>query len=184
MNWTIDAGNSAIGFSVKHLMVSTVKGRFRKVAGKIEWDENNPANSVIEAEVEAVSVETGDPNRDKHLRSADFFNVAKYPTLTFKSRRIQKISLTRFRLTGDLTIRNITREVAFEVEYIGRSAAPFQSSASLFRASTRLNRKAFGLGWSAAMETGGMLVGDEVKVELVIRAVKEAVVETAEIEAA
>jgi len=173
MIWKIDDSSSVIGFAVKHLMVSTVHGRFQKVNGMIEWDEENPANSCIEASVESSSLHTGDKSRDKHLRSTDFFDVQNYDTLTFKSNRIKEVGKNKYKLIGDLTIRNVAREVAFEVEYAGRASGSFAGNKSAFRANAIINRKDFGLGWNAAMEAGGMLVGDKVKIELQIMAVKE-----------
>jgi polyisoprenoid-binding protein YceI len=179
MSWNID-GNSVIGFSVKHLMFSTVHGRFRTVRGTVDWDHENPANSVIQAEVDAMSVETGDKNRDKSVRSPDFFDAINYPVLTFKSKQVKKVSRTKFQLIGDLTIKQVTNEVAFEVEYTGRSNEPFVGSSAVFKATTQLNRKHFGLGWNPAIEAGGVMVGDQVKIEMSVRVLKSAALLTEE----
>jgi len=179
MNWNIES-TSIIGFSVKHLMFTNVKGRFHKLNGKIDWDQENITNSVIEASVEANSIETGDKNRDKHLRSPEFFDVKHFSTLSFKSKRIKKVGTGKYQLTGDLTIKNICREVTFLVEYAGRASDPFAGSSANFRASATINRKAFGLGWSPAVETGGMLVGDTVTIALQIKVAKESGIETEE----
>jgi len=176
MVWNIDSDNSEFGFAVKHLMVSTVKGRFRKVSGKVNWDEENSANSSVEATVEAASVQTNDKTRDKNLRSPEFFDVEKYPALTFKSKQIKEVGKYKYKFIGDLTIRDVTREVAFQVEYAGRASNPFERPVAGFIATTVINRKDFGLGWSAAKEAGGVLVGDNVKIELHVRAIKESAV--------
>lgn len=172
MIWNIDGVNSAIGFSVKHLMFSTVKGRFHKVIGKIDWDENNLANSSIEATVEIDSLNTGEKSRDKNLRSPDFFDVNNYPIMTFKSTQIKKVGPGKYHLIGGLTIRNVTRTITFEVNYTGQASNPFAGDSAAFKAHAAINRKDFGLGWNPAIEAGGMMVGDHVKIELHVRAVK------------
>jgi polyisoprenoid-binding protein YceI len=171
MIWNID-GSSVIGFTVKHLMFASVHGRFRNVRGTVEWDSENPANSVIKAEVEAMSVETGDKNRDKSVRSPDFFDAINFPTLNFRSKQIKQVSRTKFQLIGDLTIKQVTREVTFDVEYTGRATDAFVGTSSVFKATAQLNRKQFGLGWNPAIEAGGVMVGDQVKIELAVRVLK------------
>jgi polyisoprenoid-binding protein YceI len=179
MTYNIDGGNSIIGFAVKHMMISTVRGCFNNVTGTIDWDENNLSNSYIEASVAASSLTTGDRNRDKNLRSPEFFDVKNHTSLTFKSKQIKKIGNNKYRLSGGLTIRGVTRDVNFEVEYAGRASNPFASNSSTFRAHAMISRKDFGLSWSPAIEAGGMTVGDQVKIELNIKAVKEAAVTVA-----
>ncbi|MEI6043112.1 MAG: YceI family protein [Chloroflexota bacterium] len=172
MIWNIDGSNSVIGFSTKHLMVSTVKGCFSKVTGTIDWDDDDLSKSYIEASVESASLTTGDKNRDTNLRSVEFFDMRHYPTLTFKSKQIRKVGPNKFRLTGGLTIKGITRDVHFEVEYDGRATNPFASNSAGFRAYTMINRKDFGLVWGPAVEAGGLTVSEQVKIELYIKAVK------------
>jgi polyisoprenoid-binding protein YceI len=180
MIWNIEGSNSSIGFSVKHMMFATVKGRFRQMTGKMVLDEENIANSFIEATVETTSIETDDKGRDKNLRSHEFFDVVNYPTMTFKSKQIKPISRTSYKLIGDLTIRNITREVSFNVEYSGKASNPFSGDSASFRAATIINRKEFHLGWSSMVEAGGLTVSEQVKIELHIKATKEATVKVAE----
>jgi polyisoprenoid-binding protein YceI len=179
MTYNIDGGNSIIGFAVKHMMISTVRGCFNNVTGIIDWDEDNLSNSYIEASVAASSLTTGDRNRDKNLRSAEFFDVKNHANLTFKSKQIKKIGSNKYRLSGGLTIRGVTRDVNFEVEYAGRASNPFASNSSTFRAYAMINRKDFGLAWSPAIEAGGIAVSDQVKIELSIKAVREAAVTAA-----
>jgi polyisoprenoid-binding protein YceI len=174
MNWQIEGDKSIIQFSVKHMMVQTVKGRFKNVSGKVEWDEENPSNSYVEAVVETASIETNENMRDKNLRSSYFFDVKNFPTMTFKSTRIRQMGQNKYRLTGNLTIKGVTREVNFEVEYAGKSGYAFSGDTSPFHASATISRKTFGLNWNSALSAAGMLVGDEIKIELLIKAVKEA----------
>jgi polyisoprenoid-binding protein YceI len=171
MNWTIDKAHSLAEFSVKHMMVTTVKGRFANITGNIIWDEKNPANSSVEATIDATSVTTHDEKRDAHLASADFFEHGKYPTITFKSTKVEAKKADEFKVTGDLTIRGITREVTLDVEYNGTGKNPWGMQVAGFSASTSINRKDFGLNWNAALETGGVLVSDKVKITLEVEAV-------------
>ncbi|NWJ45570.1 MAG: YceI family protein [Chloroflexi bacterium] len=172
MIWQIDGEKSAVGFGVKHMMFSTVKGYFQKLEGKIDWDDENPGNSEIEAIIETGSVHTDDTNRDKHLRK-DFFDIKNYPYMTFKSTKIKPIGENKYHLIGNLTIKKVTREVNFEVVYSGRAGTPFAGDFSNFRATTQINRKDFGLVWSAAIEASGVMVGDQIKIELLISMAKE-----------
>jgi polyisoprenoid-binding protein YceI len=178
MIWNIDGSNSVIGFGVKHMMVSTVKGCFHNVTGTIDWNEDDISSSYIEATVETNSLTTGDKSRDNNLRSPEFFDVRNYPTLSFKSKQIRKIGGNKYRLSGAMTIRGVTRDVNFEVEYAGRASNPFASNSTGFRAHAMINRKDFGLTWSPAIEAGGVMVGDQVKIELYIKAVKEVAIKT------
>jgi polyisoprenoid-binding protein YceI len=166
MSWTIDNSHTLVEFSVKHLMVTTVKGRFTKVSGTGEFDEANPAKSYIEATIEADSITTGDEKRDGHLRTGDFFEVEKYPTITFKSSKVEKISDEEYKITGDLTIRDVTKEVTLVTEYAGKIKSPFGDIRAGFSAHTSVSRKDFGLNWNVALETGGVLVSDKVQINL------------------
>jgi polyisoprenoid-binding protein YceI len=157
--WSIDPARSQVGFTVRHLMFAKVRGRFARLSGTVAHDEANPAASSVEVELEAASVDTGDRDRDENLR-AEIFDVQRFPKLTFKSTRVEKRG-ARLRLAGTLTIRTVSREVVLDVEPRG---------AGRFRARGALNRKDYGLQWSAALETGGMLVGDEVTLELEVQA--------------
>ena len=169
--WQIDPAHSLVEFSVRHMMFSTVKGRFTGVQGTILDVAEDPAQSSVQATIDASSVATGDDNRDGHLRSADFFNVEQYPTITFASRRIEG-SRDEFTVTGDLTINGVTREVTLEVAFNGRGTTPFGTTVAGFSAETKINRKDWGLNWNAPLEAGGVLVSDQVKLNLEVQAVR------------
>lgn len=171
--WNIDPAHSEAGFAVKHLMISTVKGSFRSISGSIVLDTANPAASTGQAEIDVTSIDTRSEQRDAHLRSPDFFDVEKYPTITFRSRKVEARTDVAYRVTGDLTIRDVTREVVLNVEETGRARDPWGGERIGFTAETKLDRTDFGLTWNAALETGGVLVGNEVKISLEIQAVLE-----------
>ncbi len=164
--WSVDASHSEVGFSVKHLMISTVRGRFANVSGTVSFVEGNFSDAAADITIDAASIDTREDKRDAHLRSADFFDVDTFPTLTFKSRRVQNVKDQTFELVGDLTIRGITREVVLDVTFEGTQKDPWGNLKSGFSATTRINRKDFGLTWNAALETGGVLVGEDVKISL------------------
>jgi polyisoprenoid-binding protein YceI len=174
MSWTIDTAHSEVNFTARHMMISNVRGRFEKFSGTVDFDETNPANTQVSVQIEAASISTRDAQRDGHLRSADFFDVEKYPYITFESKRVEALDGDRARLTGDLTIRDVTREVTLEVEYSGMSKSPWGSTNAGFTASTKISRKNWGLNWNVALETGGWLVGDEIKIDLELEIVKQA----------
>ena len=169
--WQIDPAHSLVEFSVRHMMFSTVKGRFTGVQGTILDVAEDPAQSSVQVTIDASSVATGDDNRDGHLRSADFFNVEQYPTITFASRRIEG-SRDEFTITGELTINGVTREVTLEVAFNGRGTTPFGTTVAGFSAETKINRKDWGLNWNAPLEAGGVLVSDQVKLNLEVQAVR------------
>jgi polyisoprenoid-binding protein YceI len=170
--WNIDAAHSGINFSIRHMVVSKVRGRFAKYTGTVNLDDQDLARSTVEATIDASSIDTGTAQRDEHLRSADFFDVQRFPELRFKSARIEKIEEARYRVIGELTIRDVTREVALDVEYGGRARDPWGNERVGFVARTALDRKDFGLKWNQALEAGGVLVGDRVDVELEVQAVR------------
>jgi polyisoprenoid-binding protein YceI len=171
--WNIDPAHSVAEFKVKHMMIANVKGQFSKVSGALVLDESDLANSRIEASIEAASVHTRDEQRDAHLKSADFFDVEKFPTLTFKSKGISVVKDGELSVEGDLTIRGVTRKVRFAVEGpTPPTKDPWGNTRVAISASTRINRKDFGLTWNAALETGGLLVGDEVTITLDVEFVK------------
>jgi polyisoprenoid-binding protein YceI len=172
--WKIDSTHTHVEFAVKHLMISTVKGRFAEVEGEVVIDEANPTNSRVEARIAAASIDTREAQRDAHLRSADFLDAENYPYLTFASRRVEARGDGEFTAYGDLTIRGVTRPVALQGEYLGTTRSPFGFQVSGFSARTTINRKDFGLNWNAALETGGVLVGDEVKISLEVEAIHQA----------
>jgi polyisoprenoid-binding protein YceI len=164
--WEIDPAHTAAHFSVKHLMVSTVRSQFRKVTGQVWLDEGQPTRSRIEVEIDAASIETGEPKRDAHLRSADFFDVEKYPKLTFHSTRIEGQG-EEFVVTGDLNMHGVSRQVTLRVESLSPPMNdPYGRLVRGVSAVGKLNRKDWGLEWNAALETGGVLVADEVKLQI------------------
>jgi len=173
MSWQIDHAHSHIQFSVRHMMISKVRGRFERFSGTVEFDEQNPTNSQVEVQIEAASIDTKNPDRDNHLRSPDFFNVDQYPYLTFKSTRVETIDDTHGRIIGDLTIRDVTREVVLEVEYAGQVKSPWGTTSAGFSAETKINRKDWGLNWNVALETGGWLVSDEITIDIELELVKQ-----------
>lgn len=171
--WSVDPAHSHVEFAVKHLMISTVKGRFGVVRGTVRSDDADPAKGQAEIEIDADSIDTREAQRDAHLRSADFFNVEKFPKLTFRSTRIADVSGDRFKLIGDLTIHGVTREVTLDVTSEGRGKDPWGGERAGFSATTRIKRSDFGLTWNQALETGGFVVGDEIKVSLDVELVKQ-----------
>jgi len=171
--WKIDPAHSVAEFKVKHMMISNVKGQFAKVNGVLNLDEADVTKSSVEASIEAASIHTRDEQRDAHLRSADFFDVEKYPTLSFKSTQVTQQSGGELAVSGDLTIHGITKNVVFTVEGPTPAAKdPWGNTRTAISATTKINRKDFGLTWNAALETGGILVGDEVTITLDIQFVK------------
>ncbi len=171
--WNIDPAHSVAEFKVKHMMVANVKGQFAKVAGVLALDEVDLTQSRIEASIEAASVDTREAQRDAHLKSADFFDVEKFPTLSFKSTRVTRTGDGELAVTGDLTIHGVTREVEFAVEGPTPPAKdPWGNTRVGLSATTRIRRKDFGLTWNAALETGGFLVGDEVTISLDVEFIK------------
>jgi polyisoprenoid-binding protein YceI len=175
--WTIDPTHTLIEFSAKHMMITTVKGRFAGMRGTIEIDGEHPDRSKAEIEIETPSIDTRVDQRDQHLRSGDFLDVEHFPTLTFRSRRIEGAKATegsRFRVIGDLTIRGISREVTLDATYEGRGRDPWGGERVSFSATTRIDRRDFGLTWNAALEAGGVLVSNEIRIAIEAQAVRAA----------
>ena len=172
--WAIDPAHSVVELAVKHMMFSTVKGRFANVAGTIVLDEGNLGASTVHAEIDAASIDTREPQRDAHLRSADFLDVERFPTIVFRSTGVVPRGQSRFVLVGDLTIRGVTQEVSLEAELVGKGADPWGGQRAGFTATTSINRKDFGLTWNQALEAGGVLVSDQVKITLEIQATLQA----------
>jgi polyisoprenoid-binding protein YceI len=172
MAWQLDRAHTQIQFSARHLMVTNVRGQFEDFDITVNFDEENLVNSSVEATIKAESLNTRVADRDTHLRSADFLDAANYPVITFKSKNIALNGANSGRIVGDLTIRGVTREVVLDVEYTGLLKNPWGQFAAGFNAHTVLNRKDWGLTWNVALETGGVLVGDEIKVEIEAELVK------------
>jgi polyisoprenoid-binding protein YceI len=171
--WDIDVGHSAVHFWVRHLVISKVHGRFARWAGSIELDTQDLTKSSVQVKIDASSIDTQVADRDTHLRSPDFLDVAKYPELTFRSKRIEKGG-AGYRVTGDLTLHGVTREVVLDAEFGGSAKDPWGNERTAFAAKTALDRKDYGLTWNAALEAGGVLVGDKVEISIELEAVKKA----------
>lgn len=172
--WNIDATHSTIGFSIRHMVFSKVRGRFLKYTGAIRLDDGDLASSWVEVAIDAASIDTGTAQRDDHLRSPEFFGVEKFPELRFRSTRVEDLGGGRLRVIGELTIRDTTREVALDAESAGRGMDPWGNERIGFVAKTSIDRKDFGLAWNQLLEAGGVLVGDRVDMELDVQAVNTA----------
>ena len=172
--WAIDPAHAELGFAVRHLMLSTVRGRFGAVSGTITVDENDPRSAKVDVTVDVASIDTRQEMRDNHLRSADFFDAANHPTMHFVSKRIEGDVTKTFKVIGDLTIRGTTREIALDVTFEGRAKDPWGNDRAGFSASGKLNRHDFGLNWNQALEAGGVTVGAEVKLTLDVEIVRQA----------
>ena len=178
-SWNIDATHSGINFSIRHMVVSKVRGRFAKYSGALTLDDGDLTRSVVEATIDAASIDTGTPQRDAHLRSPDFFDVERFPELRFRSTRVEKLDDVRYRVVGDLTIRDVTREISLDVEYGGQAKDPWGNERVGFVAKAAFDRKDFGLQWNQVLEAGGVLVGDRVDIELEVQGVRAAAAKAA-----
>ncbi len=166
-SWEIDPVHSTIEFSVRHMMVSTVKGQFEKVKGTLELDDKDVTKSTVEVTVDVASVSTHEPKRDTHLKSPDFFDVAKFPTATFKSTKVQKAGKNKLKVTGDLTLHGVTKPVVLDVE--GPTPAfktPYGSTVRGVHATAKIDRKDFAISWNTVLDNGGLGVGNDVSLEL------------------
>lgn len=173
LTYTIDPTHSAVHFSVRHLMLSNVRGEFTKLSGTVTVDSDNPANSIIDASIDTTSINTRDSQRDTHLKSADFLDVEHFPVITFRSRQIQ-LQPDGAKVSGDLTIHGITREITLDVEgSTSEIKDPWGKQRVGASATAKLSRKDFGLIWNVALETGGVMVGDEVKITIDVEAVRD-----------
>ena len=175
MAWAIDPAHSQVTFSVKHMVIATVKGQFKVIAGSLNIDEANPANSWVEATAETASIDTRDAGRDGHLRSPDFFDADKYPTISFKSTKVEPVGGNEYKVTGDLSLHGVTKPVVFNAEFNGTDKDPWGNLRAGLSATTKINRKDFGLNWSQTLESGGLLVGDDVKVEIDLSTIQQQV---------
>jgi polyisoprenoid-binding protein YceI len=170
--WDIDVSHSAIHFHVRHMVISKVHGRFARWSGRIELDERDLARSSVDVTVDTASIDTQVADRDAHLRSAEFLDVARYPEMTFRSKRIEAAG-GGYRVTGDLSLHGVTREVVLEAEFAGFGKDPWGNQRAGFSAKGSLDRRDFGLVWNAALETGGVLVGEKVEISIEVEAVKQ-----------
>jgi len=171
--WNIDPSHSAIAFSVRHMVVSKTRGRFLKWSGQIRFDPDEPAASSVEVTIDPASLDTAEPQRDAHLRSADFFDVEKFPTASFRSTKVEGLAGDRYRITGNLTLHGVTKAVVLDATYEGSGKDPWGGERAGFVASTSIDRRDFGLEWNKALETGGLLVGEKVELTLEVEAVKQ-----------
>lgn len=171
--YQIDPSHSQVEFSVKHLVITTTKGRFGSFSGEIVFDPVNIENSSVSVTIDADSIDTRDAKRDEHLRSNDFFGIGDNPQITFVSTRVEPKGKDTFTVYGDLTMAGVTREVALDARYNGTIDNPWGQTVSSFSATTEIDRKDFGITWNAALEGGGVLVSDEVKISLEIEAIKQ-----------
>jgi polyisoprenoid-binding protein YceI len=175
MAWNIDASHSQIQFAVRHMMISNARGRFEEFTGTVDFDENDLSTLSVDVSIDTASINTRDEKRDEHLRSADFFNTAEFPKMTFRSTGVEKVDNNNLKLHGELTIRDITKPVTLDVEYAGTVVSPWGTTSAGFSASTKINRKEWGLTWNATLEAGGVLVGEDIRIELELELIKEQV---------
>jgi polyisoprenoid-binding protein YceI len=174
VNYKIDPSHSAVTFKVKHLVISTVPGKFNEFEGGFKFDEKTGAVEDVNFKIKAASIDTSEPKRDEHLRSKDFFEVDKYPTIEFKSTKIEKSGKKPTRVHGDLTMHGVTKNIPLKVKYNGTIKDPWGNQKLGFEATTTLNREDFGLKWNKALETGGVVVGKEVEITILAEATAEA----------
>lgn len=168
--WKVDASHTSVGFSVKHMMVSKVKGSFAGVEGTIEGSPEDLTGAQINFTIDATSINTNSEDRDNHLRSGDFFDTEKFPQLTFVSTDIVKKDDDEYEVTGDLTIKDVTKKVTFEAEFEGTGTNPWGVKVAAFEVEGKISRKEFGLTWNQALEAGGVLVGDDIKISIDLQA--------------
>jgi polyisoprenoid-binding protein YceI len=173
MAWEIDGSHSQVTFAVKHMVFTTVRGHFKVLSGSAHIDEQNPASSWIDAQADVASIDTTDVNRDNHLRSADFFDAQQYPVLHFKSTSVEAAGGNEYNVTGDLTMHGVTKSVTFKAEYGGQGKTPFGTQVAGLSAKTKINRKDWGLNWNASLETGGVLVSEDVTIEIDLQVVNK-----------
>lgn len=172
--WQLDPAHSNVEFAVKHLMIATVRGRFASVTGTLEVDDKNPTNAKVDVTIDVSSIDTRQEQRDTHLRSADFFDAEKHPTIHFASKRVEGDPRSEFKVIGDLTIRGVTREIALDVTAEGLGKDPWGGYRAGFSATGKIDRREFGLTWNQALEAGGIVVGDEIKLTVDAEFVQQA----------
>ena len=173
-SYTIDPVHSVADFKVRHMMVTNVRGEFAGVSGTVVFDAENPANSKVDAKIDVNTIQTRDAQRDTHLKSADFLDAEKFPTITFASKKVTKNGSDEYKVTGDLTIHGVTNEVVLDVEEVTPEGKdPWGNVKAGAAAKTKINRKDFGLVWNAALETGGVLVGEDVQIHLDLQLLKQ-----------
>jgi polyisoprenoid-binding protein YceI len=172
-NWAFDPAHTSVGFKAKHMMITTVRGKFNQVTGTIAGDLEQAHLAEIDVAIDAASIDSQNEQRDAHLRSADFLDAENYPTIAFKSRRIEPVKDGQFKVIGDLSIRGVTREITLDAEVNGAGKSPWGTEVVGITVTGELNRKDYGLTWNVALEAGGWLVGDTIKIEIDIEAIKQ-----------
>lgn len=173
--WQIDPQHTAAGFAVKHLMISTVRGQFKGVTGTVNWDDQDISKSTVDITIDANTVDTSEPKRDADLKSDKFFDVAKYPTITFKSKKIEQVSAGKLKITGDLAIHGVTKEAVLDVEGPTPPVKdPWGNTRVAADATTKINRQDFAVKWNANMDGGGVVVGDDVAITIDLEMIKKA----------
>ncbi len=172
MTWQIDSGHSIVQFTARHMMLTKVRGEFAQFSGELDLNEAEPTRSTVNVSIDVASLSTRDEKRDGHLKSPDFFNVEAFPHMTFVSTSVEQTGGDTGKLHGHLTIKDITKPVALDVEYLGQQKSPWGTTSAGFVASTRINRKEWGLTWNVALESGGVLVGEDIDIRIEIEAVK------------
>ncbi|HIV73846.1 MAG TPA: YceI family protein [Candidatus Pseudogracilibacillus intestinigallinarum] len=170
VKWNIDGSHTSVGFEVKHMMVSKVRGRFGEFTGTIDGDPADLANCTITFDIDVRSIDTSNEDRDNHLRSPDFFEVDKYPKINFASKKIVQTAEDEFDIIGDITMKGVTKEITFAAEFEGKAVDPWGQEVAGFAVRGALNRKDFGLTWNQALEAGGVLVGDKIKISIDVEA--------------
>jgi polyisoprenoid-binding protein YceI len=170
--WDLDPAHTRLGFAARHAMVATVRGNFKVFSGMLNLDHADPTRSTAEVDIDAASIWTGNDQRDAHLKSADFLDVEKYPTITFRSSRAEVVDEDNYKLHGELVVKDQARPVVLDLDFQGSSVDPFGNTRAGFEGKTTVNRKDWGLTWNIAIEGGGILVGDKVKIELDVSAIK------------
>lgn len=173
MSWKIDSAHTLASFTVRHMMISNVRGEFENVTGTVDFNEENPTETKVDVQIDVASINTRDTQRDQHLESPDFFNAELYPTIRFKSKRVERTGDNSARLVGELTIKDITREVHLDVDYAGMVQSPWGATSAGFTATTTIKRSDWGLNWNVALEAGGWLVGEQVKINIDLEIIKE-----------
>jgi polyisoprenoid-binding protein YceI len=172
--WNIDSAHTHAEFAVKHMMITTVRGEFKDIQGTVDFNEAEPAKSGLDVKIGVASLDSREEKRDAHLKSADFFDAENYPYLHFVSKSVEVTGKNTGKVTGDLTIRDVTRPIVLEVEYNGSQKSPWGTSVAGFTATAKVNRKDWNLNWNVALETGGWLVGDDVKISIESEIIKQA----------
>jgi polyisoprenoid-binding protein YceI len=171
--WTIQDVHTAAEFAVRHMMITYVRGHFKNIAGTLDFDPAQPERATAEVAFDAASLWSGQPDRDDHLRSEDFLDVARHPQITFRSTRVEPMARNEFRVIGDLTIRGVTWPVTLDVRYLGQGRSPFDDTRAGFTATTRINRHDWGVSWNSEMQDGGVVVGDDVFITIDVEAILE-----------